>query len=219
MNFGSGGGGSGGLFSAYTNYMNYKNTKAQEAAQRANLGSQLTQANNNLAVTQQQAPLVPQQAADSFAARGVGQSTFGNGMGNQWSQGAKGSPQEQQFQFANPQGQPGGTLNGPTVDSHAVPNPPPLAGPVSGPAPNSAYQHNNANVTQGPTSGEGQPIGTGLQRANTLASSMLSNANAQQTAAQTALHEYNKQIKNNRDLYYLSEGQDILSTLMMFGGM
>lgn len=205
MDFGSGGGGPlGGLFSAYNQYLNYKNLKNQESAQTGNLSNQLNQANNNLAVTQEQAPLVPQQAADSFAARGVGQSTFGNGMGNQW--GANPSAPTNTIQYTNP-------------DSGAATNP--QGQPIT---PQGQVIAGSAGTLRAPTaqsvmtngSGEGQGVGTGLQRARDLSSAMVSNATSSQAAASNALDQYRQTVANNRHQYYMQQMQNWVN---MIGAM
>lgn len=179
MNFGSGGGGGGGLFGVYNQIMGYKNLKNQEYSQREGLRNQLNQANNNLMITQEQAPLVPQQAEESFAARGVGQSTFGNGMGDQWA--------------ATP----------PPTTSYVDPH-------TGAPAPaGGAGQYvKPVGVTPPATSGQGQPVGTGLQRARDLSAAMVSNAQSGQKAAQVALDNYNRTIKNNRHMFYAQQAEN-----------
>ncbi len=186
MNLGGGGGGGGGVFGYYKSYLNYKKTKAQEHAQRTGLESNLNQANNNLQITSEQAPLVPRQAAEDYAARGVGQSTFGAGMGDQWA--AKPEPAQQ---FQNAAGQP--------TDANAHP----LDGT---PGQGVGTYRNPTNVTPQPDSGTAngqlQPVGTGLQRARDLSNSMVSNATSSQKAADDALTQYKKTIKLNRKSFY-----------------
>jgi|SRR5579872_177852 len=191
------GGSGGGLFGYYNDYLNYKNTKAREHANRIGLESGLNQANNNLQITQEQAPLVPQQSMEDYAARGVAQSTFGAGMGNQWGQNTPGSPGNPTQQYANastgapsnPQGGAPGTSNA-TFRPAVNVTPPPSSGA------------DNAGNTQ--------PIGTGLQRARDLSGAMISNATSSQKAAQDALDQYNKEIVNNRRLYYSKVAQDYI---------
>jgi hypothetical protein len=184
MDFGGGMGGSGGLFGIYNQVLGYKKNKAQESIQSGNYQNALNQANNNLAITKEQAPLIPQEAADSFAARGVGQSTFGNGLGNQWAQ----PPATQTM-----------------VDPHTgAPAPAGGAGQYIKPV--------STNIPS--TSGEGQPVGTGLQRARDLSTSMVSNATSQQAAAQNAYDQYQKVIKDTRHQFYTNMAADAVSAIM-----
>lgn len=185
MNFGGGGGG-GGVFGYYQKYLDYKKLKAQEHAHRTGLESGLNEANNNLKITSEQAPLVPRQAAEDYAARGVGQSTFGAGMGDQWA--AKPEP--------NPQYQ---TAGGTPVNANATM-------PNGQQAPGVGGYRNPINVTPPPDSGQAggvtQPVGTGLQRARDLSNAMVSNATGSQKAAQDSLDQYKKEIKINRKKFY-----------------
>lgn len=183
-----GGGGGGGVFGYYKKYLGYKNLKAQEHSERTGLENNLNQANNNLQITQQQAPLVPQQAAEGFAARGVGQSTFGAGMGDQWNQ--------------NPGSAPNLLPNG---------APAPQAPPPGGA---DQYRAIHPDPSWAPTSGQGQPVGTGLQRARDLSSAMVSNATSGQKAAQDALDQYKKTIKNNRHMFYNDVAQAWIGMVM-----
>jgi len=187
-------GGGGGLFGYYNDYLNYKNTKAREHATRTGLESGLNQANNNLQITSEQAPLVPQQAAEDYAARGVAQSTFGAGMGDQWGQNQPGSPGNPTPAYQNAStGQPSNSTGGAIGTNNQTIRPP-------------------VNVTPAPTSGtangQTQALGTGIQRARDLSSAMVSNATSSQKAAQDALDQYKEEIVNNRRLYYSKVAQD-----------
>jgi hypothetical protein len=196
-----GGGATGGLFGAWNSYMKYKNLKNQEYSEREGLRNNLNQANNNVQITGEQAPLVPLQSAESFAARGVGQSSFGNGTGDQWAQTAPQTPPNPGAQYANPSTglQTGPGQAGPpgTVGSYRLPT----------------------DVSQPAQSGGGQAVGTGLQRARDLASSMVSNAGSQQKAADVALTNYNHTIKNNRHMFYTEMAQDWLNAILGASGM
>ena len=197
MNMG-GGGGSGGLFGYYKKYLDYKSTKAQEHAHRVGLESGLNEANNNVKITSEQAPLVPRQAAEDYAARGVGQSTFGAGMGDQWAAKPEPSPQYQ-------------TAGGLSVNADSqLPN--------GQPAPGVAGYRNPINVTPAPDSGmangEVQPVGTGLQRARDLSNAMVSNAQGSQVAAKDALDQYKKEIKLNRRKFYTDAAEAWVGLIM-----
>ena len=194
MNFGGGGGGSGGLFGYYKKYLDYKSTKAQEHAHRTGLESGLNEANNNLQITSEQAPLVPKQAAEDYAARGVGQSTFGNGMGDQWAQ----EPPNQQGNVFVGNGQP-------------APQTPVQGGtdPYRRVVPDPSYQ-----PTSGTAGGVAQPVGTGLQRARDLSNAMVSNATGSQKAAQDALDQYKKEIKLNRRKFYTDAAEAWVGLIM-----
>lgn len=197
MNFA--GGLTGGLFGIYNKSLKYKNLKNQELSERSGLENNLNQANNNLAITGEQAPLVPQQAAEGFAARGVAQSTFGNGLGDQWGAGMNPPPQ-----YQNSAGQA------------VAPNGMPVDGGPSQAQGASLYRLPDIkNVTPTPTSGQGQGIGTGLQRARDLAGAMVSNAESGQKSASDALKYYNKTIKNNRRLFYSDMAEQYVN--MIFG--
>ncbi len=192
MNFA--GGITGGLFGMYNNYLKYKNLKNQEYAERAGLENHLNQANNNLAITKEQAPLVPQQSAEGFAARGVGQSTFGAGMGSQWGQNPSQPTYTTEYFRGDTQVNPhGGTLG---TDERLVRKP-------------------EARQVMTGGSGEGYGVGTGLGRARDLSQAMVSNATSEQKAAKTALSLYKKTIVNNRHLFYSGIAQDWTNAMFM----
>ena len=204
-----------GIFDLYNQVQGFDASKAGQAIQTSNYANQLNQANNNLAITKEQAPLVPQQAAESFAARGVGQSTFGNGLGNSAGQ-APQQPTNQNFYTDPSTGARG--LN----SAFVAPTTPKGLGPG---APG-GYSQGLAGLTSGPVrsfmtngSGQGYGAGSGLQRARDLSASMVSNATSGQTAAQNAVADYQGVVNHTRNQFYGQIAEDVLGTLALVAGV
>lgn len=196
-----------GIFDLYNQVQGYDANKAQQAITAGNYQNQLNQANNNLAITKEQAPLVPQQTAESFAARGVGQSSFGNGMGNNWAAGP---------------GNQGPAA--PTNQSYFTPSTGRFAGHPMNSIFLGGWQDSNPNAPA-PTmsssmvngSGQGQGAGSGLQRARDLSASMVSNATSGQQAAANAVAGYQGVINHTRNQFYGQIAEDVLGTVAMLG--
>jgi hypothetical protein len=125
-------------------------------------------------------------------------------MGNEWGKDPAGSTytpsagtygqQQASYQAAGPGANIGGLGTVPAPGAPAVRSP-------------NSPSNNVLALTNG--SGEGQGVGTGLQRARDLSSAMVSNATSQQQDAANAFNEFQKIKKYTKQQYYYQLAQQI----------